>query len=108
MVFTTTYKLDKPYFYECFDQSLPYSKRAQPKYFLLALLVEVRPFPIAIKYPDMVVDNLRTMQGMHSKPISRNFAFRVTLVWIASKVVANWFFVPFNIRLISRPSVVSE
>jgi len=46
MVFTTTYKLDKPYFYECFDQSLPYSKRAQPKYFLLALLVVLGLFGI--------------------------------------------------------------
>jgi hypothetical protein len=39
MEFTTTYKLDKPYFYECFDESLPYSKRAKPKYVLLILLV---------------------------------------------------------------------
>lgn len=46
MVFTTTYKLDKPYFYECFDQSLPYSKRAQPKYFLLTLLVVLGLFGI--------------------------------------------------------------
>lgn len=46
MIFTTTYKLDKPYFYECFDQSLPYSKRAQPKYFLLGLLVALGLFGI--------------------------------------------------------------
>jgi hypothetical protein len=39
MAFTTHYKLDKPYFYECFDESIPYSKRAQPKYFLLILLI---------------------------------------------------------------------
>ena len=46
MAFTTTYTLDKPYFYECFDESLPYSKRAKPKYFLLVLLVALGLFGI--------------------------------------------------------------
>ncbi|MEL0639835.1 YcxB family protein [Pseudoalteromonas aliena] len=46
MQFTTTYTLDKPYFYECFDESLPYSKRAKPKYFLLVLLVALGLFGI--------------------------------------------------------------
>lgn len=46
MVFTTTYTLDKPYFYECFEQSQPYSKRAQPKYFLLVLLIGLGLFGI--------------------------------------------------------------
>lgn len=46
MSFTTTYTLDKPYFYECFDESLPHSKRAQPKYFLLILLVALGLFGI--------------------------------------------------------------
>ena len=46
MSFSTTYTLDKPYFYECFDESLPYSKRAQPKYFLLVLLVSLGLFSI--------------------------------------------------------------
>lgn len=38
MAFTTTYTLDKPYFYECFDESLPYSKRAKPKYFFTCVV----------------------------------------------------------------------
>ncbi|TMO09078.1 YcxB family protein [Pseudoalteromonas sp. S558] len=46
MALTTTYTLDKPYFYECFDESLPYSKRAKPKYFLLVLLVALGLFGI--------------------------------------------------------------
>jgi len=46
MAFTTTYTLDKPYYYECFDESLPYSKRAKPKYFLLVLLVALGLFGI--------------------------------------------------------------
>tara|TARA_B110000211_G_C13712078_1_gene392175 strand:+ start:147 stop:614 length:468 start_codon:yes stop_codon:yes gene_type:complete len=46
MAFTTTYTLDKPYFYECFDESLPYSKRAKPKYFLLVLLIALGLFGI--------------------------------------------------------------
>ena len=46
MAFTTTYTLDKPYFYECFDESLPYSKRAKPKYFLLILLIALGLFGI--------------------------------------------------------------
>ena len=48
MAFTTTYTLDKPYFYECFDESLPYSKRAKPKYFLLVLLVALGLFGIYV------------------------------------------------------------
>ena len=39
MLFTSTYTLDKPYFYECFDESLLYSSQAKPKYALLLLLV---------------------------------------------------------------------
>ena len=39
MTLTTTYTLDKPYYYECFDESLPYSSQAKPKYPLLALLI---------------------------------------------------------------------
>ena len=39
MALSTTYTLDKPYYYECFDESHSYSKAAKPKYFLLALLV---------------------------------------------------------------------
>ncbi|ASM48944.1 hypothetical protein PESP_a0730 [Pseudoalteromonas espejiana DSM 9414] len=46
MSLTTTYKLDKPYYYECFDESLPYSKGAKPKYFLLLLLVCLGLFSI--------------------------------------------------------------
>lgn len=46
MVLTTNYTLDKAYFYECFDESLPYSKRAQPKYLLLVLLVALGLFGI--------------------------------------------------------------
>jgi len=46
MAFTITYTLNKPYFYECFDESLPYSKRARPKYFLLILLVSLGIFAI--------------------------------------------------------------
>ncbi|PCC13677.1 YcxB family protein [Pseudoalteromonas sp. JB197] len=46
MTHTTTYTLDKPYFYECFDESVAHSKRAQPKYFLLALLVALGLFGI--------------------------------------------------------------
>ncbi|KAA1152240.1 MULTISPECIES: YcxB family protein [Pseudoalteromonas] len=46
MALTTTYTLDRPYFYECFDESLPYSKRAQPKYFLLMLLTALGLFGI--------------------------------------------------------------
>ncbi|MGO2012167.1 MAG: YcxB family protein [Pseudoalteromonas sp.] len=38
MLFTATYTLDKPYFYECFDESLAYSTQAKPKYLLLVLL----------------------------------------------------------------------
>ncbi|CAM3926532.1 MULTISPECIES: YcxB family protein [Pseudoalteromonas] len=41
MSFTTTYTLDKPYFYECFDESLPYSAQAKPKYIFLVLLVSL-------------------------------------------------------------------
>lgn len=41
MLFTTSYTLDKPYFYECFDESLPYSGQAKPKYAFLALLVSL-------------------------------------------------------------------
>ncbi|MBE0376090.1 MULTISPECIES: YcxB family protein [Pseudoalteromonas] len=41
MPFSTTYTLDKPYFYECFDESLPYSAQAKPKYALLVLLVSL-------------------------------------------------------------------
>lgn len=39
MLLKTTYTLNKPYFYECFDQSLPYSKQAKPKFLLLILLI---------------------------------------------------------------------
>lgn len=39
MLFTATYTLDKPYFYECFDESLAYSVQAKPKYPLLILLI---------------------------------------------------------------------
>lgn len=46
MTLTTTYTLDKPYSYECFDESVAHSKRAQPKYFLLALLVALGLFGI--------------------------------------------------------------
>ena len=41
MSFSTTYTLDKPYFYECFDESLPYSAQAKPKYVFLVLLVSL-------------------------------------------------------------------
>ena len=41
MAFSTTYTLDKPYFYECFDESLPHSAQAKPKYFFLVLLVSL-------------------------------------------------------------------
>ncbi|MFK3866182.1 YcxB family protein [Pseudoalteromonas rhizosphaerae] len=41
MSFSTTYTLDKPYFYECFDESLPYSVQAKPKYVFLVLLVSL-------------------------------------------------------------------
>ncbi|MBQ4833891.1 YcxB family protein [Pseudoalteromonas sp. MMG010] len=46
MEFTTSYILDKPYYKECFEQSLPYSKQAKPKYFLLMLLVTLGLFGI--------------------------------------------------------------
>ncbi|WP_404340850.1 YcxB family protein [Pseudoalteromonas mariniglutinosa] len=39
MSLSTSYTLDKAYFYECFDESLPYSKQVNPKYGLLALLI---------------------------------------------------------------------
>lgn len=39
MTLSTTYTLDKPYYYECFDESLPYSSQAKPKYPLLILLI---------------------------------------------------------------------
>ncbi|WP_394191819.1 YcxB family protein [Pseudoalteromonas atlantica] len=41
MQFNTSYTLDKPYFYECFDESLPYSTQAKPKYGLLILLISL-------------------------------------------------------------------
>ncbi|NMM40939.1 YcxB family protein [Pseudoalteromonas arctica] len=41
MSFSTTYTLDKSYFYECFDESLPYSTQAKPKYVFLVLLVSL-------------------------------------------------------------------
>ncbi|MGS0534892.1 YcxB family protein [Pseudoalteromonas sp. SaAl2] len=41
MQFTTSYTLDKPYFYECFDESLPYSAQAKPKYAFLVLLISL-------------------------------------------------------------------
>ncbi len=39
MTLNTRYVLDKPYYYECFDESLPYSSHAKPKYPLLILLI---------------------------------------------------------------------
>lgn len=41
MQFNTSYTLDKPYFYECFDESLPYSKQAKPKYVFLIFLISL-------------------------------------------------------------------
>ncbi|KTF16090.1 YcxB family protein [Pseudoalteromonas sp. H105] len=41
MQFNTSYTLDKPYFYECFDESLQYSTQAKPKYGLLILLISL-------------------------------------------------------------------
>ena len=41
MSLSITYTLDKPYYYECFDESLPYSSQAKPKYPLLVLLISL-------------------------------------------------------------------
>lgn len=46
MQFTYQYTLDKPFYRECFEQCVPYSKAAKPKLFLLAMLIFLGLFSI--------------------------------------------------------------